>query len=71
MLPVCLGEAAIAFGKIRCNRDRCPVQLVNQEAVSPRESLRASTHAISKVHRFLVDIELLEHEWHDGVLLSS
>ena len=59
-----VGKPTVAFRQVRGDRERCAVQLICQEAVPPWELLGQADNSIAEVHRLLVDLQILEHEWH-------
>jgi hypothetical protein len=51
VLPVGFGEPAVAFRNVRGNRQRRPVELVDQKAVTARELLSLLTDRIREIDR--------------------
>ena len=58
------GEPPVAFSDIGRNRQRSPVQLIDQETVAPGKMLSTRAHLVSKVDRPLIDLQLLKTETH-------
>ena len=64
VLPVGLGEAAVAFGDVGGDGQGGPVELVGQEEVTSREALGQRADGVGESDGLLVDLELLEGEGH-------
>ena len=67
VLAVVLGEPTVPLRDVGRNGQRCPVQLICEEVVSPWESLRQIRDLVDEVDGFLVDVKVLEHERHFAV----
>ena len=57
-------EPAVAFGDVRGDGQRCPVQLVGQEVEAPWETACDFCNPISQIYGLLVDDEFFECEGH-------
>jgi len=66
LMPIGLGEAAVALGEVGGDGNRRSVELVGQEVEAARELSRQVRDAIREVDSPLVDLEVLEHEGHCG-----
>ena len=65
MLRLLVGsESPVALGEVGGDRQRSPVQLVDEEAITSGELFGESGHVIGQLHGLLADLELLEHEGH-------
>lgn len=60
--PIGLGKPAIALGDVGGDRERRPVQLVRQKAVSARELVGQCANMIGEVNGLLVDEQFFETE---------
>ena len=71
VLSVRLGESAISLGQICGNRQRRPVELVDEEVVTTGELLRLRSHTVSEIDGLLIDLQVFEHECHERIRHGS
>jgi hypothetical protein len=71
ILPIGLGESAIALGDIRGNRQRGAVQLIGEEIMAAREGLGESGDFFGEIQGLLIDRQIFEHEGHERAYRMS
>ncbi len=64
VLAVSFCESAVAFGDIKRNRDRGSIELIGEVTGTAGKCLSYGSDLISEINRFLIDIEVFEHERH-------
>ena len=64
--PIGFGITAVSLGKIGCNGQGCPVQLIGKEIISARKGFGQAYNLLGEVDGFLVDVQIFKHERHVG-----
>jgi hypothetical protein len=59
-----LGNSPVPLGQIGSDGERGTVQLIGQKVIAARECLGSCGDLVGKVNGLLVDLKILEHEWH-------
>ena len=60
-------EAAVSLGKVCGDREGGAIQLIDEESVTAWETLGHGSDLVCEVDGLLIDVDLLEHEGHDGL----